>query len=829
LPFGLGEPEWASFLRGLVRSDYHLLLGAGASMDSTDRLGRPLPSADALVRALVSDFAIPTVADGLTLGRAFDAAKGRRTEAGATLEAYLSERFLGCDPAEWYEGVTTSRWAALWSLNIDDVLQQAYIRSGAATEQTLTSHTWLDHFARPDPRRNQVQVVHLHGSATRLGAEGLDGIVFSILEYLRAVQHEHAWHHIFSDEFETQPFLVVGARLADEVDLAGILRRGNHAEQLTGQPSLVVLRDIDELQREEFASWGLRPVEATAKDFFDRVRVDLRTFESEFAAGTPGRPDRLEPEAFRFLRQFTRLRVDPHADVSIGHDLYAGHDPEWPDIVANRDAQFGVIRPVTRFVQARLEGAVAQTVTTILGPAFSGKSVALLRVARELLRGPHDVYVFEGDERIDVDAVLWWLAHSDKVVLLFDGLADHCAELGVLSRRCKLADVRLVALGTERESRATPVFSQLSSEVMPPDGVFKLGRLSDHDIHELVGKLTDARRLGRISGESRRTQEDYFRRDSGRELVEGMARLESGSGFIERLTRQYTGIEDSAHKAAYGIACIAYAFGHAIPISVLCSATGLSTERFIEAVALDKPLGEVLQLQGTKTRPRHRRLASLVVESVLNVDDRYQLSQVLAKNLAPYVTRETILQRTLPYRLARQLMNARVLIDWLDPRSIERWYDGLRTEYDWNARYWEQRAIASQRLNAFDRAESYAAHAVEVHRDGFTLTTLGSILLRKAHAWAEPGTEGSWELYRRGNEALHQAAERGEGRLELPYQAFFQNTLELVTAIGVPNPEVTAEWGRWYADAQSVPLFSHAEFARELAAYQERWLRFAIP
>ena len=826
MPFGIADNLWVSFLRGLARGEYHLLLGAGASMDSVDRAGRLLPSARQLVERLVADFAIPTDPSTLSLARAFEAAKTRRTSDDLQLAAYLSREFLGCTANAWYEHVVTTRWRAMWTLNIDDVVPHAFRTPDWSKEQVPRYLSWTDPFARQDDGANELQVVYLHGAAEKIANRGLGEIIFGIVEYLRASEHRHAWHHILSDEFQTAPFVVVGATLSEEYDLAEILRRANHAQELHGRPSLVVLKYIDALQKEEFESWGLTAIQGTASDFFEVLSSDLREYESEFARLTPGPSNLLPSEAVRFLQQFQRLTADPIRNTDPHHDLYGGHEPSWADIMGELDAHFELATRVVDYVEEKAREANHQTVAAITGSPFSGKSVALLRAGRELIRRDVDVFLFDGDQRIDVPATTWWLANSGPTVLLFDGMADQSPEIWDLAQACTNAGVTMVVLGSERASRRSRLYSNLPPEVLERDGLFDVKPLTDGDIRLLLNKLRSARRLGRISGLSRREQEDYFKRDARRQLIEGMARLESGRGFIDRLTTQYRSISDPALRSAYGIASIVNVFGYAIPIPVLCASAGISTDSLLAACRPEGQLTEVIELLGARARPRHRRLASLVVDDVLSASDRYELSHVVAANLAPYVTRRTISQRTLHHRIVRELMNHRVLADWIGADSVDKWYSELLDQYGWNARFWEQRALAAVRLEAYDRAESFAEHAVVTYRDSFTLTTLGTVLLRKARSWLDPWSESSRDYYRRGVAALREATERGQGRLELPYSTFFSYTLDLASSTDavLADLEVRTEWNHWYSDARLLPLFGHVELRDQLEEFQRRWL-----
>jgi hypothetical protein len=178
------------------------------------------------------------------------------------------------------------------------------------------------------------------------------------------------------------------------------------------------------------------------------------------------------------------------------------------------------------------------------------------------------------------------------------------------------------------------------------------------------------------------------------------------------------------------------------------------------------------------------------------------------------------------------MMNHRVLADWFGQDAVDKWYAELQDVHGWNARYWEQRALASARVNLFDRAESFAHHAVQLYRDAFTLTTLGSVLMRKAASWAEPGSESSRDYFWRGVEALREAAERGQGRLELPFLRFFERTLEIARQPDAAwlrsDPEVRHEWNQWYADARELEVFRHVELDEELTVLTNAWMRTIV-
>ena len=173
-------------------------------------------------------------------------------------------------------------------------------------------------------------------------------------------------------------------------------------------------------------------------------------------------------------------------------------------------------------------------------------------------------------------------------------------------------------------------------------------------------------------------------------------------------------------------------------------------------------------------------------------------------------------------------MDERIVIDWLDFRLAEKLYEDLRPFYDWDARYWEQRALAEVRMDHLDKAMSFAETAILRHRDPFTLNTLGLILLRMAESSDYSGTMGHRNLYSKGVENLRQSLDVGRGIFPHPFRTFFTHTLQYV-GVHFKDREVEKavirEWNWWYERAKTNQLFARRETYAQLAGYEISWLK----
>ena len=107
----------------------------------------------------------------------------------------------------------------------------------------------------------------------------------------------------------------------------------------------------------------------------------------------------------------------------------------------------------------------------------------------------------------------------------------------------------------------------------------------------------------------------------------------------------------------------------------------------------------------------------------------------LANCIAPRVNRTAIRMRTPEARLAGRLFDADKIVRPLLAAHAEDFYIAAKDAWEWNSRYWEQRALL-----IVDRdirtALQFARHAVTIEVHPLPLTTLGKVLLMSLHTRA---------------------------------------------------------------------------------------------
>lgn len=788
----LGEEHFRAMMHGIARGRYQVLLGAGASVSSRDRRGESLPTGRELRDDVVDAFELPP-ADSMSLKRVYQLAKTRSGPGGATIDEYLAERFTETQPAEWYDVLLKMEWAGLWTLNIDDCVERAAVRLGSDARQKAISISWTDRHRVIDRRRDNLNIVHLHGKASRASRAG--ELVFDIASYVNALTAQHRWMKIFGDEFPASPFLVVGASLDEEIDLQSVFEEGR-ADKSALHPSVIVLRDIDDFQEQEYRGYGLIPVRSTAEDFFNAVRQALPDFLDELAPDEVEAASGASPETLKFLEDWRRLSLTDKPRIDRAHDLYLGHEPRWSDavmgLISRRSANSAALSHVTR----RLKYG-EHAVVLITGEAFSGKSSMLFDLSVELIGRGFTPYCLDQSGAIDVESILYWTGRVPKSVLLIDNSSDFAQDIAALLDDPRTKERTLRIAMVERSSRTPHIKAQLishhSANVSIP------AKLSDAESSRLLALLSKRKRLGILTPMSQR-ERTAFVDERGRKLFSVMAALEDGRGFQSRVRDEFDKVTSREHRRLLAVVGLTSRMGYFLPLEIVKTSAGL-TAHDAEGAVLGE-LSDLLAVERGRLSARHRVFGEILV-NYLTKDERLEAMEGLGRALAPHVSPDSISAATLYYRIARTLMGRAMVLELLggDRGMALEFYSRLESAFDWNARFWEQRALTAALDLRFEPAYSWALQSVARKRDAFTLNTTGVVLMQRAFHEALSG-EWPTDTYEKAVGYLDEARKLEGPKAEYPIETFFTYTTRIIERVSDRdrglNTQLRHLWSSWY-------------------------------
>lgn len=726
------------FVQDLQAGRYNLLLGAGASRDSTDSSGKHLPLGWELIAEL--NALVGTSQTGLA--DAYEIAKMRQP---ALVEEFFRSRFVDCRPCQWMVDLTSVIWKRIWTLNVDDVVEQAYTSPGRKGPILSASYTWRN------PIRDDfgVQAVHLHGRVFDTGP--LD-LVFSITEYVDAIEKKFAWFPLFFNAWVGSPFITIGSTLFGEYDLAQATR----IKQPTGStPSLYVSQSIPDEMREQLELRNLTAIELTAAEAAQEL-VDL-TAESRATAYYQWQTIAAPPaDVARFASQFDPLSLNDSA-APVGHDFFLGFEPCWDDIVTRKAATFGWHQKLADAVSKELITGVVQKMHVAFGARFSGKTCASFVVAKLLLEREIPVFYFRSDRTIDIDATLRVLAGRGEAVLIYDGIADFTLDIQKLMQGALDNGIRVIVLAFERSTRRQIVLQDISGkflEVHDASNGLHTEALSRVDAKQLIDHVV---RQGRYARLQRMTDSERIKMFERRNIFDAMSELEFGQGYRDRIRPRFDALPDFESRMVVFLTSFVNSFGYSMPV-FLIEATGLKASSF-RGLLGTRAFSDLLVEENGRLTCRYRSVAINSIKSAFPVNSISDTLEAFMKRLAPYMNSTTRKSRNYEYRILRAVMRARGLRIVLPTHALDPLYGRLEDWFGDQAAFWEQRSIASQLARQFVPATSYAAKAVDLApQEVRRRTTLGRLLILRSYVDVEPGSPESWDLYGQGRSELIHAA-----------------------------------------------------------------------
>jgi len=254
-------PEQLDMLARSLRSgQYNLLLGAAASLGSINGDGKPLPLAGGLIEELAN---LKNTKPTHSLQRLY------QTLDEDEISKHITNRFKNAKPGPTLKAIPTFMWRRIFTLNIDDALENAF-KDGDAY-QKLQTRNWKDPFEEFDDR-SIVPLVHLHGDVSRPS----DGYIFSRQAYLSLIKQINPWMHVLAELIATEPFIILGSSL-DEVDLDYFLSmRSQTTARADRGPSILIEPFADAVTDRECERLGLLRFDGTGEEFLDFLNREVR-------------------------------------------------------------------------------------------------------------------------------------------------------------------------------------------------------------------------------------------------------------------------------------------------------------------------------------------------------------------------------------------------------------------------------------------------------------------------------------------------------------------------------------------------------------------------
>lgn len=763
-----------AFKDSIIKGRYNLLLGAGVCLDSQNSSGDNLPSAESLRKDLCT-------VTGAPVNTAINRVAGLLNDNQR--QEQLTKRFSGCRPGASLCNLPYYLWRRLFTFNIDDVLENLYTQGA---KQKLVPMNFDSAFeATPD--KSELLAIHLHGWVHQPAA----GYVFSTSEYVRVMKGLNPWMHLLSEILSTEPFIIAGTSL-NEVDLEYYLSfRSENTPRRDRGPSILVQPNTDVVTEADCKRYGLELFSGTFGQFLDWLRSEIPAPPTVYDLVVTDDRTLFNPlpspqELVAFFSDFEFIRAAELDLPATPTGFLYGREPSWAEIDSHID--------IERVDNGRLLGKIRsmlddtsekRNAIILLDGAGTGKTTSARRAAHDLVQGGIPVLSASTTSRMDTDVVTRCLGRlENKIVVLVDGIADHAEQVSQIFDDPEVR-AKVVLLGTERGYRSdylNVVFGNSDVEFL---------RYKKPTTTELSQLLERYRKFGLVGTNTAiQRPADFVSRLSGDPMAVAICRIMNDFKPLADIIKSLWNESSSQDRHLY--LCVAlseYCIKSGLNYSLLQRIAGPS-QSIAHLFEFDTPLGIAHNIMDDEYV-----LASngVIAEQILFRAARHDKDvlettfKAISTALAPHVNRKEIMRRSPEARLAGRIFDCDKVVKPLLGDAAERFYIEIQHQWEWNSRYWEQRALMTAETD-IDTAIAYARHAVAIELHSYPLTTLGKILLmqmetvsaKREVAYSEAVThliKAIEREYRRSRISIH------------PYATLLSGTSKYLELGGVLTPE----------------------------------------
>ena len=404
-----------------------------------------------------------------------------------------------------------------------------------------------------------------------------------------------------------------------------------------------------------------------------------------------------------------------------------GAEPTWSDIEEHLDVERHANQAAMNWLTNWLERPSRRERVLLVseGPA-AGKSTLLKRVGHDLASLGRVVLHVRTLAKIDIKTAAHCLCQrTSPSVILVDNFADYADQIrDLLDETQSIANVAV--MGAERGYRKEYIDIVMSDT---PVAVRTLGDPTTNELDQLLEKYQESGLVAdRILAGNRSQAIKTLRGDP---IAISVCRILNDFRPLDRIVDSLWEAANAKQREVY-LAC---ALAHR------CHGAGVR-QTVIQMIAgsdfsVDNSLGTGCPLPLALHPTDNDFLlpqSAVVAEHILtriSKQDRDLMIKVftgLANCIAARVNRIAVRMRTPEARLAGRLFDADKIVRPLLRAHAEDFYIAAKDAWEWNSRYWEQRAllIADRDIRT---AVQFARHAVTIEVHPLPLTTLGKVLL----------------------------------------------------------------------------------------------------
>ncbi|EKO3961725.1 hypothetical protein F2K62_002981, partial [Vibrio fluvialis] len=686
----------------------------------------------------------------------------------------------------------------------------------------IRNFNWKDNILPVEHSPNIQQIIYLHGRASEIGFNK-QGVIFSVPEYATAARSFLQWHASFQTHYLEKPFIVCGASLDDEVDLAEAIRNKNESIA-NGFPSILVSFCLNESQKKRMRRYNLIPIEISLEEFFRILSSEVKEYKKSIDAIITS----LKPGTYqRFVSQFRILeQTDLSTKAIEGTDFYGGDEPIWNDILRDLDSEFSSTKDAINMFDSGKKNYAA----LIHGANVSGKTTSLYRIAKHVLSKGFTPYFFTHENGLNIDAVLDFISKDERAVLFIDNASSFLEPISRILNLAKLNNSPSRFFISLRTNKLKGYRIDIPNEFQFE---FKINPMKARDVVKFVQKRRKSSRLGRNISKSDSKIIKDIQKIYKSDLLDSLCYVEFSEPLRDRVRRllSMSSLNEDQKGLLARVVCV-HQFGFSLPLRAALFSSGLDFGEFNNLLNNGLNTKGILVRDQRGVRLRHRILSEYAWLDNFNVDERYNAMTEVLNVLGPLINPSVIRSKGIEHLIVREIVDEKHVSKSIGNESL-RFYEEQEEILGWSSRYWDQRALLESKISGrFSKAYSYSQKAISLEKHPFAYTSLGTICMRHSLNLVSTDFSESMKWFYEGEEALTQAYNLSHETMQSPYEhpfvTFFATVQSLLNKVVDNKAEyrtILNLFSIWVSRAEESPVFYGVHGQKRLAKIKSSYVK----
>ena len=707
----------------LTSQRVNLFVGSGISGDSSGRQG-PMLLANDLCERLVKVNNLP---HRTTLQQAYSMLNEEQ------VANEITARYTCSHVGHTVRRLAHHPWKRVYTLNVDNAFEaafRAYMAQRSFDNNSLEIRIYDDDYFDLNPV-TRCSIIHLHGSVEYPDR----GYVFSHAEYTKLMTRTNPWMAVLAGLLRTDTFIIAGTTL-EEIDVTYYLeQRDSKSIRNDVPPSILIEPNPNRLtemlcERHEFYLFR-----GTVLNFFEELEQQaygqsdfwIDHIDDGLSILSLNRAARLK---FSTTFEFVPTRPTPDGDPM---RFLLGAELTWYMLSEGAD----IPREIYTNIRTKVLDSLRSTHIRILlisDKLGTGKTALLRRLAFDLRSNIRNVFFYTGNF---CDEVGFFANTLDSIpgdcIIFVDNLADAVNDFSLLMP--KLQKRNIIFICADRDYRIPYIEAAFTTEYF--DHIDGLLNLTRGEIKRLLSIHTQY-------GLSTISEGDQAKLRSDEPISVACCRIQNNFKRFNHIVQELLNECDYHEKLAYTTVALArHCVASGIRRQILGTVSYFDAVEYLFSDSASLPV-KYSDSKLSFVVPQQTIVGETVLELAAKRDKAELLTVFvdLVNALSPMVNPRTIRMRSPESRLVGRLMDFDDIVKRFIDDYAERFYEEVKTEAEWNSRYWEQ--LALMKLDRFlaspedtlllQESLQHARSALTRESHPFSHATLAKILFQAMRA-----------------------------------------------------------------------------------------------